>query len=245
KPDFWLELSTFILDASPDRRHINISLDDFRSSLALALRSFEKLRQEYLLDSRYFYHAGRLGNTLRSVGVPLSGAFIEEKLKTSLTLSPKRVDIYYELAELERSKGNYDAMLEYLNQALAINENVPQTHFNLGIAYASVGRLEDAIKEVDMAETLGYRGWQSNYNEVTFIIDIYIMAKRYDEKLIELYKIAINLNPKDPQLYGSLAFLLKELGRPDEAAVYAKKVMELDPSREWEVKEFLESLVPR
>lgn len=243
-PDRWLEFSNFILENSPAKKIVNISPNDLRSSLGLALDSFGDIKNHFNLGAQYYYQAGRIGNFLWSVGGQASPKDIEENLQTALKLSPRRTDIYYDFADFERLKGDTSKMLEYLKQALALDDKIPQTHFNLALAYGMTGRLNDAIGEADKAEALGYVGWKTRYNELVFLIDIYLKAGRHDEKLVELFKTAIGLNPTDPQLYGSLAVLEKELGHYDAAAFYARKVMELDASKKAEVEEFLRSINP-
>jgi len=226
-PDLWLELA---------RREIPIS------NLRLVLDRFDEINNDFQLDSRYFYQVGRLGNILKSAGGPVSDAEIESNFKKALELSPRRVDIYYELAEFERLRGNSAAMLDYLNQALAWDDKIPQTHFNLAVAYSGLGKNAAAFQEAEKALDLGYASWKAKYNETVFLIDLYLKTGNHGARLVEFYQAAIYLNPNDPQLYGSLAVLLKELGRFDEAAAYAQKVTEIDPLKKGEVEEFLRSI---
>lgn len=240
--DTWLELSNFVLNDDPAKRKVQIKFADLRQALETSLATFEELEKDSRLGARYYYQAGRVGNLARSFGSSFSDTKVEAWLQQALEISPKRVDVYYELADLERSRKNTPAMFRYLEQAIAIDPDIPQSYFNLGISYAETGKLEEAIALLEKSEKLGYSTWRQDYPRVVFWIDVYLKAKRHDENLVSLYKSAIQLQPQDPQLYGSLAFLLKGLGRFDEAAFYAKKVAELDPSRRGEVEEFLSTL---
>lgn len=226
-PDLWLELA---------RREIPLG------SLKPVLETFDGISKDFQLDTRYFYQAGRLGNALKGAGGAIPDTEIETNFKKALSLSPRRVDIYYELAEFERLRSNPQKMLDYLNQAIALDDKVPQSHFNLAIAYGSLGRFNDAAEEAGRALALGYMGWKQNYSEVTFLIDSYLKTGRHDEELVGFYLEAVRLNSSEPQLYGSLAVLLKELGRYDEAATFARKVADIDPARKAEVEAFLRSI---
>jgi len=243
RPDLWLSFSEFILDRDPSRSsHIQVSLQDLRQSLTAGLDEFKVLQKSHTLEARYFYQAGRLGNLLYSLGGSVDEKETETALMHALALSPVRVDTYYELAEFERQRNNLEGAAAYLEKALLINAHIPQTYFNLAVLRRDQGRLEEAVQAAETALQRGYGAWARNYHEVSFLIDLYLRAGKKDQALVDFYLVAIRLDPKNPQLYGSVAFLLKELGRFDEAAAYARKVADIDPLRATEVEAFLRSL---
>jgi tetratricopeptide (TPR) repeat protein len=242
RQDLWLELSSFILEDDSTKPRFSLKPSELERILEVTLESFSEIERDSRLEARFFFQAGRIGNFLRSIGGNVSDQEIEKNLQKAKNLSPRRVDIYFELAEFERSRQNTKKMFEYLEEALRLDPQIPQSHFNLAIAYAGEGKLERAYQEVSQAQELGYIGWQRNYNEVSFLIALYLKLGLRNEKLLEFYQYAIVLQPSDPQLYASAAALLKELGKFEEAAIYAKKVAELDPNRSGEVEAFLRSI---
>jgi tetratricopeptide (TPR) repeat protein len=111
----------------------------------------------------------------------------------------------------------------------------------LAIAYIHLGKFSEAVLAFEKANELGWRTWQYEMEDITFFIDAYLKAKRYNHTLVLLYEAAIAKNPNDLQLYTSLAVLLRDLGRYDDARQVAAKVLAIDPLLKPDVEAFLET----
>jgi len=73
------------------------------------------------------------------------------------------------------------------------------------------------------------------------LIDLHNKAGNY-YKIIDLYKAAIKLQPKNVQLYASLAAAYKAVGDIENAILYAQKAIEIDEGFREEAEEFIKSL---
>ena len=73
------------------------------------------------------------------------------------------------------------------------------------------------------------------------VIEIY-QNLQDDANLINIYPLAIAMDPKNAQLYGAQAAALANLGQFKEARASAQKAVELNPDFAKQLEEFLNSL---
>ena len=73
------------------------------------------------------------------------------------------------------------------------------------------------------------------------MINVYLKTNNYD-RIAWTYERLIKINPKNPQLYASLASAYANLGRIDDAVLMARKAVQVDPSFKADAEVFLRNL---
>jgi len=139
---------------------------------------------------------------------------------------------------------HYDALDKRPDQALAIAEHLvrtlpeyPLARWRLALLYRDLHRDELAMQTANEALDLGYR-YQPR--ELGWLINCYADRQNY-AKVAELYERAVHAYgaPDDYRLYASLAATYAKLGEREKAVAAAQKALELNPSLEPYVKQFL------
>ncbi len=184
-------------------------------------------------------------------------AAAERILSKGLEECGQTAKILYRLGTLCLRFEQYDRAVSYLR--LLEKSKLPQVHFNLGIAYFSLGNLPRAEKH--LALTLKYDPRFPNINET--IGDLLIRRKAFSEaitylrrgiqidpysstshyllgvayqglydwkKACEEFTTAIDMDPNEVRAWESCGKVLINLGRLDEAESYLRKALELDPT---------------
>jgi protein O-GlcNAc transferase len=164
--------------------------------------------------------------------------------------------ILYRLGMLCLRFEQYERAVGYLRPLE--KTKLPQVHFNLGVAYFSLGNLPRAEKH--LAITLKYDPQFPKINET--IGDLLIRRKAFSEAVrylrrgiqidpysstshyllglayqglydwknaSEEFATAIDMDPKDVRAWESCGKVLINLGRLEEAESYLRKALELDP----------------
>jgi tetratricopeptide (TPR) repeat protein len=72
---------------------------------------------------------------------------IETMLARAITVDPKCVDAYLQLGNLEASRHEYQKAIGFYSKAIAVNMQLSEAHYRIGIAYERVGEKEKARLE--------------------------------------------------------------------------------------------------
>jgi O-antigen ligase/tetratricopeptide (TPR) repeat protein len=163
-----------------------------------------------------------------------------QDLLRACELSPGRQQVFFELGQNRRLAGDLAESINWLKQATASNDQLPVSHFFLGIAYVFNNQGELGGKEIKTAFDLGYTLLVDDRDRMEFLIDYYTKNQNY-QMLEFLYKKLINLG-KSADYYARLAAVYKELGKKDEAVEAALEAWELDSSLGNELRLFLKDL---
>jgi len=237
--DIWLEFTNFIMGDAVD--------DSIKLEPALLRRYAEFSKKEFIAldlarggDARIYYEAGKLGNLLGALGEP-DPAFVEQNLSQALELSPKRLDIYYEIAQMYRLKGDHRAQFDWLKKALALHENVAFSWWNLGVAYADVKDYRSAVASLEKAIEKGYTRWQDPAI-IQYLVAVYAAGNGPISRIVEFWEAGVRLQPQNAQFWASLAASYAAAGQKENARAAALKAVELDPNLKPEADAFLKSL---
>jgi len=169
------------------------------------------------------------------------GEKLEQAVQGALEINDKNPRVWYELGQARLSLKKYDQAVKAFEKALELNPEVKQSYWFLGMAHFKAGNIEQAVKYVEQAEKKGYN-YKSDFSDIVRAINLYNQTKNY-YKLIELYQLAIKLQPKNAQLYASLATAYKIVGDIESAILYAQKAGEIDPSFKKEAEEFINKII--
>ncbi len=162
------------------------------------------------------------------------------KIIATVEINPQYSDAYYNMGVAYAKKDQLDESIKSLQKALELNPNVRESNWFLGMAYAQADNVNEAVKYTNRAIELGYP-YKENLSDILRLINVYKEVGDYD-KIIELYKLAIDEQPNNVQFYASLAATYKEAGDIENAILYAKKAVEIDPKFSSESEAFINSL---
>lgn len=191
-------------------------------------------------DSKMYYQAGKLENFRGALG-NFDPVFAESHLLQALDLSPQRLDIYYELAETARLRGDNEKQFEWIQKALEVNEDVSFSWWNLGVAYSDIKDYRKAVEAMEKAITMGYLRWRSA-EQIPYIVAIYRAGNGPIGRIVEFWVIAAKLEPQNPIFRLKLAESYAEKGEKGLARVEAEFASQLDPSLKSVVDQFIKSL---
>ncbi|MEE2640834.1 MAG: tetratricopeptide repeat protein [Planctomycetota bacterium] len=79
-----------------------------------------------------------------------------ESYAQALKLKPDSSELHTSMGALAIYRKNYQTAIEHLEKAIELNDQVAVTHSNLALAYASVGKFDEARMELEKATALGY-----------------------------------------------------------------------------------------
>ena len=154
-------------------------------------------------------------------------------------------------------RGQPQAAAEVIGQAIAINDRVPDCHYNMAFALQSVGRLDEAASHyreavrlkpdyVEAHTKLGnvlrelgrhddavavYQrviGFEPSAEAHYNLANTLALLGRLDEAITH-YRRAFALKPDLAGLHNNLANALVAQGRPEEALVHFRRALALDP----------------
>jgi protein O-mannosyl-transferase len=120
----------------------------------------------------------------------------------------------------------------YLNAAIQIRPDAPESHDGLGVAFQKAGRFEDAIGEHERAITLNRHFAQGRTNLVIAREHwgaALAEAGRFDEAASVL-RAALADAPDHAVTHRELALILLQLGQTAEALAHVQEAIRLDPT---------------
>ena len=164
----------------------------------------------------------------------------EETLKKAIELGSTNQQGYWFLADIKIVEGDIDGAIELFQRAIDLEPNLGRSHWYLSRVYKMQGQYEKALEKAKDAEIAGYK-WKGDLDDIQSLAEIYDALKD-DEGLVNLYQEALELHPKETELWMRLAAAFANLGENDKAREAALKAKEIDPSLESKVEQFLKEL---
>ena len=74
----------------------------------------------------------------------------------ALKLAPDYAELHASMGALAIYQSDFDTAVTHLEEAVELDDSLPVAHSNLALAYASVGRFDDADAELKKAIIRGY-----------------------------------------------------------------------------------------
>lgn len=157
----------------------------------------------------------------------------------ALKLSPTRPQIYTELGQAAFTEKNFEKGLEYFRQAVELNPEPKESHYNYMLAGIISKRDDIALKEFKtLTEDLKYTMTVSDFSGIA---RAYLQAGD-KQKAVEAFKIALTLNPKNEEIHIKLAATYGEICDKINAKATIDKLVELNPDYSVEGFKFLNEL---
>ena len=164
-----------------------------------------------------------------------------------LSLTPNSPSLHFDIANALVEQGRTEESISHYRRALAIELETPESvppdfyitaHFNLANTLKSIGKAEEAIYHYNQA--IGYYRRailvQPNKQKIPVKLARVLtnLANLYSEQgksqeAIKYCREAIQFNPNSAIAYNNLGWELKNIKEPNEAVVYFRKALSLNP----------------
>lgn len=191
--------------------------------------SRDPITTEQMLDRALAHHrAGRLAE---------AGAIYREILQRD----PRNVDAVYFLGVLAHQAAEHELAIERMELALKIMPDQERCYNILGLARMALGRSEEAEASLRRAVLISHRAAESlppgESCSIVAHVNLCALLKAQNRlrDALPIYQAALELNPRDAELYTELGDTLQTLGQLDLALEAYGKALEMDPglARAW------------
>jgi len=212
-----------------------------QEGIKLAEEELKKSIKDNPLDFRFYLFLGKYYNNIYKItSNPEKTVLAEEWLLKSKDLSPRNQQVYWNLGQTYLFQKRFNEAFKALEKAIELEPRYGLSHWYLGLAYKIANENELAAEQVQKAIELGYN-WKGNMGDLNQVIEIYTRLNNQKE-LVSLYEKAVELSPKDVQLWAHLADSYAAINELEKAKAAAEKILELDPNLSSQVEEFLKSI---
>jgi adenylate cyclase len=133
-------------------------------------------------------------------------------------------------------KRDYDKAISEGKRAVELNPNSPTSAASLSLTLRSVGRYEDALRELERARRLDPK---DNRSAIYHLCATYNLMRRHEEAIATCNKV-IEVYPKNLSAYIQLVVAYSSLERMDEARAAAFEIKKIDPN--FSVEQFAKTL---
>jgi len=144
----------------------------------------------------------------------------EAGAKNLLRGYPQAFILYNVLGVAQEGQGKYAEAAQTYRQALQIDPNVAEIHFNLGVALANLGRLDDAMACYRKAIALNPRLAVAHFN-----LGFALQQLGQFADAAASYRKAVTLEPGFYEAYGNLGTVLQKQGKLEEAVASYRKAL--------------------
>ena len=217
-PEIRLQLAKTIVGADSEDK-------DYQEGLEFAISQAEKNTKEHPIDARYWLFLGQLYNQGANYDIRYLDK-ADEALNRALEISPKRQQIYYELIRTKIAKKENEEAIDLAKQALELDEEIKDSHWNLGLAYIAAKKYKEGLAETEKAWEMGYR-YGEDILIVLYLANAYSQVGNY-EMAISYCDTALKWEPENIQAMGSKAIYLAKSGKPDEAEKIVEDMAEIN-----------------
>ncbi|MCK5092540.1 MAG: tetratricopeptide repeat protein [Gammaproteobacteria bacterium] len=170
----------------------------------------KKIRR--LFDSALEYEkSGRPGNA-------------SEVCRKILRLAPRHEKTLLLLNRIAMQSGDYALSISLMEKAVKINPRNPEYHYNLGLAYNSMGKIKEALSCMKHATSvkLDYVAAWVGLGNIMFSDNRLDEAKQY-------YSKAIQLSPDNPSMHYNIGLLNRRLGDLDGSSISFQRTLSINP----------------
>ena len=237
----------YLVSLSDNEEEIKANAQELRSVLIAidkAKRALEKEIQKKPNDTLLHMKLGYLNNAhyIFDNNIEHLQESIKE-LKTSIELSPERLQVYYILGESLILDNQNKEAIDVLERAVELNPNFGASYYFLGRAYVVDGQIDkgyDFMINKALVESLFKHTPQDN-RLLLYLSETIAKTGDY-KKVVEIYKQLIKISPNDVNMLASLAAAYVQIDEFDLAIQTAQKAAILDPSFAPEADYFIQMI---
>lgn len=156
----------------------------------------------------------------------------------ALELDPDLAAAHYGLGHLALGRGESEAAVRHLERAVALQPNAGRGHHTLGLAYRDLGEVDRAAEHLALGGATEYTLGDALTEEIGLLptgsqalVRLALMAVLGGEMevAIRLLEQAVERDSASAFARRNLAVALEDAGRPDEALVSYRRLVELEP----------------
>jgi Flp pilus assembly protein TadD/SAM-dependent methyltransferase len=136
----------------------------------------------------------------------------ERSFRRVLELDPKHAPALNGLGVLAHQCGHGNVAIELIGQAIAVNDRVPQYHYNIALVFDALGRADQAMTHNRRAVAL-----KPDYAEAHNNLAAALATKGQYQEAVVHFRRALARRADQPGAYQNLAAALRADGKPDEA----------------------------
>ena len=148
----------------------------------------------------------------------------EQCCRNALALDPRHIGSLHHLGLMALQHHRGDSAVELLGRVIALNDAIPEVHYQIGIAFGSLGRFEDAARHNRRAIAL-----RPDYAEAHMNLGNALKAQGRAAEALASYRTAVALAPQSPDAHYNLANQLADLGTLPEAVEHYQRALALKP----------------
>ena len=179
-----------------------------------AIEKAEQASREHPVDAYGHYMLVDLYNQTSEVSPEEYPKRAEAEAKKALELSPNRQQVYFSLAKTKLIQGKKAEALALVEQGLALNPEVPDAHFYVGVILLDQEEWKRGYEEVQEALRLGRR-WK-NGSEARVVGNMFANGGYLSDAIL-LYEKSLELESGDPETLYQLGAAYYFAKRRDEA----------------------------
>ena len=156
-----------------------------------------------------------------------SGKIIEAK-KICLEIHKKNSKEFHNLRLLNLiyfKEKNFSEALNFINKAIEINQNFPETYNEKGNALIELKRFNEAIESYDKAIKIS-----NNYSDAYYNKGLALQELKNIDLAIESYDKAIQINQNHVQAHNNKGFALQQLKKFDLSLASYNKAYKINPN---------------
>lgn len=140
-----------LVERDPNQAQAHLALGEVLAAAGRQNEAIESYRTALRLDSNRADTHYRLAGALFATRQPAEAL---QHLREALKLRPDFVAAHYDLGALLVESGDPVGGMEHLRRAIALEPNHADAHYNLAVALSMTGQYEEAIREIDLAQSL-------------------------------------------------------------------------------------------
>jgi len=214
---FFLFLSLLPRAVQPTKKaptaddHVRYALSCLgQSRFDRATQAFEKaFKMEPSYANRYRKQLAKVFLERGKVSLPENGELAIRDFQAAQELDPQNHEIYFQLGRAYTKCGKYDDALNQYEQCIALSDDNPDAHFNLGYIFLARKEYASAIKEFGEVVELKPPYLSDAYVNLGIA---YYNGGHLEEALGALNK-ALKLNPKDGKISAYIDAVKAQLGK--------------------------------
>ncbi|OGL63559.1 hypothetical protein A3C09_04030 [Candidatus Uhrbacteria bacterium RIFCSPHIGHO2_02_FULL_47_44] len=244
-----IEKQSFIFDRDPLAKMYHASAKTFYNKdgntadvqefIQSAIYQYDRLLELHPKRGEFWYQRADMGLMLAFLNKTAPDQRTKIAIEKAIEFTPTRTEPYIVKATELEMAGKIPEGIQILEDIRQKIPNSTKLLWTLSILYIKNGQeakgAELGYQAIDMG--LKVAGVQS----ILDLINYYAEQKDY-KKVIRLYERAVNLFPKQVDLYANLAAAYAVNGQNQEAIITAKKYAELNPQAKAETEAFIQSL---
>ncbi|MBN2002987.1 MAG: tetratricopeptide repeat protein [Anaerolineae bacterium] len=162
--------------------------------------------------------------TPRPATATAAPTYTPEIAKTVNPDAAQEVENYINYAALLSASGDYEGAVAACNQAIALDDTVPEAYFNRGISYARLKRYKDALSDLSRAIELRPDYAAAYYNRGNVYDDL-----GDKDKALADYSQTLELDPQYLKAYNNRGYIYVDRGEYEKALAEFSQAIQLDP----------------